>query len=71
MRIAETGEYELEGLFVRLGNAIETIGAKRVVLDTIESLFSGFSDTNILRAELRRLFAWFTRVRSWPRMNRS
>jgi circadian clock protein KaiC len=54
----ETGEYDLEGLFIRLGNAIETIGAKRVVLDTIESLFSGFSNTNILRAELRRLFAW-------------
>ena len=56
--IAETGEYDLEGLFIRLGNAIDTIGAKRVVLDTIEALFSGFSDTNILRAELRRLFAW-------------
>ncbi len=56
--IAETGEYDLEGLFIRLGNAIDAIGAKRVVLDTIESLFSGFSNTNILRAELRRLFAW-------------
>jgi circadian clock protein KaiC len=47
--IEETGEYHLEGLFIRLENAIETIGAKRVVLDTIESLFSGFSNTNILR----------------------
>ncbi len=56
--IAETGEYDLEGLFIRLGNAIATVGAKRVVLDTIESLFSGFADTNILRAELRRLFQW-------------
>ena len=56
--IAETGEYDLEGLFIRLGAAIEAIGAKRVVLDTIESLFSGFSDTSILRSELRRLFAW-------------
>jgi circadian clock protein KaiC len=56
--IEETGEYDLEGLFVRLGYAIDSIGAKRVALDTIESLFSGFSDAAILRAELRRLFAW-------------
>ena len=56
--IEETGEYDLEGLFVRLGHAIDSIGAKRVVLDTIESLFSGLSNTAILRAELRRLFQW-------------
>ena len=56
--IEETGEYDLEGLFVRLGHAIDTIGAKRVVLDTIEALFSGLSNTAILRAELRRLFRW-------------
>jgi circadian clock protein KaiC len=56
--IEETGEYDLEGLFIRLESAIEAVGAKRVVLDTIESLFSGFSNTNILRAELRRLFHW-------------
>ena len=56
--IEETGDYDLEGLFIRLGNAIDTVGAKRVVLDTIEALFSGFTNTNILRAELRRLFAW-------------
>jgi circadian clock protein KaiC len=56
--IEETGEYDLEGLFIRLSNAIDSIGAKRVVLDTIESLFSGFSNENILRAELRRLFGW-------------
>lgn len=56
--IAETGEYDLEGLFIRLGSAIDAIGAKRVVLDTIESLFSGFGNTNILRAEFRRLFGW-------------
>ena len=56
--IEETGEYDLEGLFVRLGYAIDAIGAKRVVLDTIESLFSGFTDHTILRAELRRLFRW-------------
>lgn len=56
--IEETGEYDLEGLFVRLGHAIDSIGAKRVVLDTIEAIFSGFQNTNILRAELRRLFGW-------------
>jgi len=56
--IEETGEYNLEGLFVRLNYAIDTLGAKRVVLDTIESLFSGLSNATILRAELRRLFHW-------------
>jgi circadian clock protein KaiC len=54
--IEETGEYDLEGLFIRLGYAIDSIGAKRVVLDTIESLFSGLSNQAILRAEIRRLF---------------
>jgi circadian clock protein KaiC len=53
-----TGEYDLEGLFVRLGEAIDSIKAKRVVLDTIESLFSGLPNEIILRAELRRLFRW-------------
>src|SRR3990172_4218073 len=56
--VEETGEYDLEGLFIRLGNAIDSIGAKRVVLDTIEALFSGLSNAAILRAELRRLFHW-------------
>jgi circadian clock protein KaiC len=56
--IEETGEYDLEGLFVRLDHAVRSIGAKRVVLDTIESLFSGLGNANILRAELRRLFRW-------------
>jgi circadian clock protein KaiC len=56
--IEETGEYDLEGLFVRLGHAIDSVGAKRVALDTIESLFGGLSNENILRAELRRLFRW-------------
>ena len=56
--IEETGEYDLEGLFIRLNYAIDRIGAKRVVLDTLESLFSGLSNTSILRAELRRLFEW-------------
>jgi circadian clock protein KaiC len=56
--IEETGDYDLEGLFIRLGYAIDSIGARRVVLDTIESLFSGLSSEGILRAELRRLFHW-------------
>ena len=56
--IQETGVYDLDGLFIRLGHAIDSIGAKRVVLDTIETLFSGLSDTRVLRAELRRLFTW-------------
>ncbi|MFN2546904.1 MAG: circadian clock protein KaiC [Myxococcales bacterium] len=56
--IEETGEYNLDGLFVRLAHAIDSVKAKRVVLDTIESLFSGFSNAAILRAELRRLFGW-------------
>ncbi len=56
--IDETGEYDLEGLFIRLNAAIDAIGAKRVVLDTIEALFSGLQNEGILRAELRRLFRW-------------
>jgi circadian clock protein KaiC len=56
--IEETGEFDLEGLFLRLGMAIDAVGAKRVVLDTIESLFGGFTNQAILRAELRRLFRW-------------
>ena len=56
--IEETGEYDLEGLFVRLAQAIESIGAKRVALDSIEALFSGLSDSAVLRSEIRRLFHW-------------
>lgn len=56
--IEETGDYDLDGLFIRLGHAIDSIGAKRVVLDTIENLFSGLKNKTILRAELRRLFQW-------------
>ena len=56
--IEETGEYDLEGLFIRMGYAIDSIGAKRIVLDTLETLFSGLSNVSILRAELRRLFRW-------------
>jgi len=57
-KIAESGEYDLEGLFIRLGFAIDQIGAKRVVVDTIEALFSGLDDEQLLRSELRRLFEW-------------
>lgn len=56
--IEETGEYDLEGLFIRINQAIESVKAKRVVLDTIESLFAGLQNQGILRAELRRLFQW-------------
>lgn len=56
--IEESGEYDLEGLFVRLGYAIDSVGAKRVVLDTIEALFAALTNAGILRAELRRLFRW-------------
>ena len=56
--IQETGEYDLEGLFVRLNHAIDSIAAKRVVLDTLEALFAGLPNDAILRAELRRLFRW-------------
>ncbi|HXJ44791.1 MAG TPA: circadian clock protein KaiC, partial [Bryobacteraceae bacterium] len=56
--IEETGEYDLEGLFIRLNHAIDSIGAKRVVLDTLEGLFSALPNEAILRAELRRLFRW-------------
>jgi len=57
-QIEEAGDYDLDGLFIRLGYAIDQIGAKRVVLDTIESLFSGLTNLGILRSELRRLFQW-------------
>jgi circadian clock protein KaiC len=56
--IQETGAYDLEGLFVRLQYAVDKIGAKRIVLDTLEAVFSGFSNSGILRAEIRRLFRW-------------
>jgi len=56
--IAETGEYDLEGLFIRIGSAIDSIGAKRVLLDTPEALFGGLNDEGVLRSELRRLFRW-------------
>lgn len=56
--IEETGEYSLDGLFIRLDNAIKTVHAKRVVLDTVEALFGGFANEGILRSELSRLFRW-------------
>ena len=56
--VQESGEYDLEGLFVRLGHAIDAIGAKRVVLDTLEVLFASLPNEAILRSELRRLFRW-------------
>jgi circadian clock protein KaiC len=56
--IEETGEYDLEGLFIRLEHAIDSVGAKRVVLDTVEALFAGLPNELILRSELRRLFRW-------------
>ncbi len=59
--IEETGEYDLEGLFVRLGSLIKEVGAKRVALDTLEALFAGLPNEGILRAELRRLFRWLKR----------
>lgn len=57
-QIEESGDYDLEGLFIRLGFAIDRIGAKRVVIDTIETLFGGLNNAAVLRAELRRLFEW-------------
>ena len=57
--IQEKGEFNLEGLFIRLEVAIDSIGAKRVVLDSIESLFAGVTDSGILRLEIKRLFRWF------------
>jgi len=56
--VEQSGEYDLEGIFIRIHYAIESIGAKRVVLDTIETLFSELPNSTILRAELRRLFNW-------------
>ena len=64
----ETGTYDLEGLFVRIGYAIDQVKARRVVLDSIESLFSGIPNLNILRAEVRRLFRWLKK-RGSPRLS--
>ena len=61
--IEETGEYDLEGLFIRPDHAIKTINAERVVLDTIENLFSGLSNQTILRSEIRRYFQWIKEKR--------
>jgi circadian clock protein KaiC len=58
MEIEESGEYDLEGLFLRLEMAINQVGAKRVVIDTLETIFGSFSNQTILRSELNRLFSW-------------
>lgn len=57
-QVQESGDFNLDGIFIRLEHAIDSVGAKRVVLDSIEALFSGFSNESILRSELRRLFRW-------------
>ncbi|MCU1430170.1 MAG: kaiC [Actinomycetia bacterium] len=54
----EAGDWDLDGLFLRLGAAIDSVGAKRIVIDTIETLFGAFSNTDVLRSELHRLFGW-------------
>jgi circadian clock protein KaiC len=56
--IEEAGEYDLEALFVRLGHAVDSIGARRVLIDSVEALFAGLKDDAVLRSELRRLFRW-------------
>lgn len=56
--IEEAGEYDLEALFIRLGHAVDSIGARRVLLDSIEALFAGLENESVLRSELRRLFRW-------------
>ncbi len=56
--IEMTGEYDLEGLFIRLNSMIVETGAKRVGIDSLEALFAGLPSEGILRAELRRLFRW-------------
>ena len=58
IEMAETGEYDLDGLFIRIADAVQRVGARRVVLDTIEALFGELPNPNILRAEIRRLFGW-------------
>src|SRR4051794_9165935 len=57
-QIQQAGVYDLDGLFIRLGAAIDEVGAKRIVIDTLEVLFAALGDTAQLRSELRRLFAW-------------
>src|ERR1700674_3103369 len=64
--IEETGEYDLEALFVRLGHAVDSIGAKRVLLDSVEALFAGLDNESVLRSELRRLFRWLKERKNNP-----
>lgn len=56
--IEQAGAFDLDGLFIRIGYAVDLVGAKRIVLDTIESLFSGLPDELAVRSEVRRLFGW-------------
>src|SRR5262245_44586761 len=56
--VEESGEYDLEALFLRIGLAIDTVKATRVVIDTLEALFSALRNEFTVRAELRRLFQW-------------
>jgi circadian clock protein KaiC len=56
--MVEAGEWDLEALFIRLGASIDAVGADRIVIDTIETLFGAFKDVATLRSELRRLFLW-------------
>src|ERR1035438_3817054 len=56
--IAESGEYDLDGLFIRIADAVQRVGARRIVLDTIEALFGEMPNPGMLRAEIRRLFDW-------------
>ena len=58
IEIVETGEYDLEALFIRIAGAVQSVGAKRIVIDTVEVLFGSLADPAIVRSELRRLFAW-------------
>ena len=68
--IEEAGEYDLEALFVRLGHAVDSIGAKRVLLDSVEALFAGLENESVLRSELRRLFRWLKEKKPHRRRHR-
>jgi circadian clock protein KaiC len=53
-----TGEFDLDGLFIRLSAAVQAVGARRVVLDTIEVLFGALDNEAVVRAEFSRLLRW-------------
>jgi len=52
------GYFDFSPLLVLLEEAIVCIGAKRVVLDTIELLFGAYSDQTTARIELVKLMRW-------------